>query len=154
MHDLLGAALGAAAAGVLLSLPWQVDTSGPTPFYKGPLLYPLLVLSLMVLAALPATLRLALPPAGASWHLDGGGYPRKPAVIFAMLAGFLAALVYVGLEIASLGFLAGSLYYLGHRRPATLVLVPVVVTALVAIVFKHLLLVWFPAPVLWDLWMG
>ncbi len=154
VHDLLGAALGGAGALLLLSLPWQVDTSGPTPFYKGPLIYPLLVLGLTVLAALPSAWRLVRPPPGASWHLDGAGYPRRPAAVLLLLVGFLAGLVAVGLELSALGFLAASLYAVGQRHPAVLALVPLLATALVVVVFKHLLAVYFPEPLLWQYLAG
>lgn len=153
-HDVLAAVLGVLALGVLLSAPWQIDTSGPTPFYKGPLLYPLLVLALMVGAAVPSVLRLLLGWRRSVWHLDDGGFPRRPLLAFALLVGFVVLLELAGLEAACAGFLLTALLVLGERRPAVLVLVPLVTTVLVVLVFKHLLDVWFPAPVLWDWWEG
>jgi hypothetical protein len=153
LHDLFGAFLGALAAGILISTPWQVDTTGPDPFYKGPLIYPLLVLSLMVLASLPSAWRLARPPEGAVWQLDGGGFPLKPSVVFIALIAFLLGLVTIGLSASSLLFMAGSLYHLGHRRLSVLVLVPVIVTGLVFMVFKFFLDVYFPTPLVVE-WLG
>lgn len=153
VHDLLSVVLGGLAAGVLISSPWQVDTSGPYPFYKGALIFPLLVLSLMVLASLPAVCRLLSPPAGASWRLDGAGAPSRPLMILGCLVAYLIGLRLVGLEISALLFLAGSLYLLGHRSVLTLVGVPLIVTGVVAVIFKYLLQVYFPAPLLFDwLW--
>ncbi len=146
VHDLLAACLGAFAALMLLSTPVNVDTSGPDPFYKGPLIFPLIVLLLMVLASLPAVRRLARPPEGAAWHLDGAGFPKKTLVVLAFLVAYLFGLVVIGLEVSTLAFLVASLYYLGHRSPARLVLVPIIVTGLVVLIFKHLLDVFFPAP--------
>ncbi len=148
LHDLFGAFLGAVAAGILLSTPWQVDTTGPDPFYKGPLIYPLLVLSLMILASLPSAWRLCRPPRKAPWALDGRGFPLKPSVVFIFLIGFLAGLLTIGLRASCLLFLGCSLYYLGHRRPIVIGLVSVMVTGLVYMVFKFFLDIYFPTPLL------
>ncbi|MGD2125846.1 MAG: tripartite tricarboxylate transporter TctB family protein [Desulfobacteraceae bacterium] len=153
LHDLFGAFLGALAAGLLISTPWQVDTTGPDPFYKGPLIYPLLVLSLMVLASLPSAWRLARPPERATWVLDEGKFPLKPSVVFVCLIGFLFGLVIIGLSASSLIFMVGTLYYVGHRRLSVIVLVPMIVTGLVFMVFKFFLDVYFPTPLLVE-WLG
>lgn len=148
IHDLFGAFLGAVAAVILISTPWQVDTTGPDPFYKGPLIYPLLVLSLMILAALPSVWRLARPQENASWVHDGGGFPVKPLVVFIFLIGFLVGLAIIGLRASSLLFLGSSLYYLEQRRLIVIVLVPVIVTGLVYLIFKFFLDIYFPTPLL------
>jgi hypothetical protein len=153
IHDLFGAFLGAAAAGVLVSTPWQVDTSGPDPFYKGPLIYPLMVLSLIVLASLPSAWRLVNPREKVSWRFDGGGFPVKPLVIFLFLIAFLCGLIFCGLSVSCVLFLAASLYYLGHRRPSVLVPVPLIVTGLIYVLFKFFLDIWFPTPLLLE-WLG
>jgi hypothetical protein len=153
-HDLFATFLGAFAAVVLLSSPWNVDTSGPDPFYKGPLIFPLLTLSLMLLASLPAVWRLMRPPEGASWQLDGSGPPIKTGVVLCFLVAFLFGLVFVGLEVSSWGFLFVSLYFLGHRTALKLTLIPLIVTGLVVLIFKHFLGVFFPTPHLVDLFTG
>jgi hypothetical protein len=154
VHDLLATFLGGAAAFLLLSSRWQVDTTGPDPFYKGPLIFPLLVLSLMILASLPAAWRLAKPPEGASWRLEGAGVPIKTAVVLGFLIAYLFGLVIFGLELSSWAFLFISLYYLGHRTPLKLILIPLIVTGLVVLIFKHLLDVFFPTPLLIDWFTG
>ena len=151
-HDLLAASLGGLAAIVLISAPWQVDTSGPDPFYKGPLIFPLLALGLMVLASLPAVWRLIKPPEGASWQLDGAGIPLKTIVVLGFLILFPAGLVLIGLEASSWGFLFSLLYYLGYRKPRTLILVPLIVTGLLVLIFKYVLDVFFPTPLVMELW--
>jgi len=150
VHDLFAALLGAAAAAVLISTPWQVDTSGPDPFYKGPLIFPLLVLVLMIVASLPAVWRLLNPPPGAGWHLDGAGVPVKTAVVLGLLVTYLFGLRLVGLEFSSWAFLFVSLVFLGHRSPLQLILIPLIVTGLVVVIFKHVLGVFFPTPLLLD----
>ena len=150
VHDLFAAFLGAGAAAVLISTPWQVDTSGPDPFYKGPLIFPLLVLTLMILASLPAVWRLLNPAAGASWYLDGAGLPVKTGVVLAFLVAYLFGLRLFGLEFSSWAFLFVSLHFLGHRSPLKLILIPLIVTGLVVLIFKHVLGVFFPTPLVLD----
>jgi hypothetical protein len=154
LHDLCAVVLGAAAAVTLASVPWNVDTSGPDPFYKGPLIFPLLVLSLIVLAALPSALRLLRPPTGRTWRLDGEGAPFKTLVVLALLIAHLFGMRLLGLEVSTLLFLLTALFYLGHRRLPSLILVPLVVTVAVVVVFKHLLEIWFPTPLLVQWWGG
>lgn len=153
-HDLFAAFLGAGAALVLASAPWQVDTSGPEPFYKGPLIFPILVLSLMIVAALPAAWRLARPARNAAWQLDGGGWPIKTGVMLGMLVAFLIGMILLGLAVSSWGFLFFGLYYLGHRTPLQLILIPLVVSSLLVLIFKYLLGVFFPTPLLVNWFLG
>jgi len=153
IHDLFGAFLGAAAAGVLISTRWQVDLTGPDPFYKGPLIYPLLVLSLIVVASVPSAWRLVKPHEEFTWVLDGAGFPSKPLTVFLFLVAFLGGLVVIGLSVSCLLFVLSSLYYLGHRRPGVLVLIPVIMTGLIFILFKFFLDIYFPTPLILD-WFG
>jgi hypothetical protein len=153
IHDLFGAFLGVGAAGLLATVRWNVDTSGPDPFYKGPLIFPLLVLSMMVLASLPSIWRLVKPGPDQSWRLDGEGVPQKTLVILGLLVANLFGLKIIGLEASTLLFLVIGLWYLGRRRPAELIVLPLVVTGLLVLVFKHFLDVWFPAPLILE-WLG
>lgn len=146
VHDLLAASLGGLAALALISSPWNVDTTGPDPFYKGPLIFPLLVLSLMILASLPGAWRLIRPPEGAAWRFDGQGFPLKTLVVLGLLLAALLGLKIFGLEASGLGFLMISLRYLGHRGLVRTVLVPLILVGLVVLVFKHFLGVFFPTP--------
>ena len=153
VHDLFAAFLGAFAAFTLVTSPWNVDTEGPDPFYKGPLIFPVMVLSMMILASLPACLRLLSPPRESDWRLDGEGYPKKTLVVLGMLVAMLICLDIIGLEISSWLFLSLSLYYLGHRGLVRLVVLPLVMTGLVVLVFKHFLGVFFPIPLIAEwLW--
>lgn len=153
VHDLFGAFLGAAAAGILISSPWQVDTSGPDPFYKGPLIYPLIVLGLIILASLPSAWRLVNAHENTNWKLDGGGFPLKPLVILLFLIAFLYGLVIFGLRLSCMLFIGVSLYYLGQRRPVVLFLVPIIMTGLIYVLFRFFLDIWFPTPLVLD-WFG
>ncbi|MDY0095281.1 MAG: tripartite tricarboxylate transporter TctB family protein [Candidatus Vecturithrix sp.] len=151
-HDLAAVCLGGLAAVVLISAPWQVDTSGPDPFYKGPLIFPLLALALMILASLPAAWRLITPQEGASWQLDDAGMPLKTIVVLGFLILFPVGLVLIGLEATSWGFLFSLLYYLGYRGSRTLILVPLIVTGVLVLIFKYVLDVFFPTPLLMEFW--
>jgi hypothetical protein len=153
LNDLFSAFLGAFAAFTLITSPWNVDTEGPDPFYKGPLIFPVMVLSMMILASLPAWVRILSPPANSSWRLDGKGFPQKTLVVLGLLIALLAGLGLIGLEVSSWLFLTITLYYLGHRGVLKLVVLPLVMTGLIVMVFKHFLGVFFPTPMIVDwLW--
>jgi len=145
-HDLFSAFLGGFAAVCLITSPWNVDTEGPDPFYKGPLIFPVMVLAMMILASLPAWVRLLFPPADSTWRLDGEGYPRKTLVVLGLLIAALVGLNLIGLEASAWLFLSISLYYLGHRGVLKLMVLPLVITGLIFLVFKHFLGVFFPTP--------
>jgi len=154
IHDLFGTVLGLFALGLLITIKWNVDTTGPDPFYKGPLIFPLLILSLMLGAALPSIWRMVRPQAGASWDLDGQGKPLQGLRILGLLVLYLAGLVYIGLEISTWAFLFTGLWLVEQRSPGKLFGIPTVVTAILYGVFKYFLDVWFPTPILWELFMG
>ncbi|MEX1299250.1 MAG: tripartite tricarboxylate transporter TctB family protein [Desulfotignum sp.] len=146
-HDLLGSVLGIGALILLVLSPWLVDTTGPDPFYKGPLLFPLITLGLILTGALPSLVRL-FRPGEAQWHLDGLGLPVRAAKVLACLVLFLAGLMVFGLEISTLAFLAAGLKLVGQDSRVKMILVPLLVTVLLAVIFKQFLGVWFPEPLL------
>ena len=148
VHDLFSAFLGAFAAFSLITSPWNVDTEGPDPFYKGPLIFPVMVLTMMIFASLPACVRLLSPPANSTWQLDGEGYPKKTLVVLGLLIAMLVGLNLIGLEFSSWLFLSISLYYLGHRGVWKLIVLPLAMTGLIFLVFKHFLGVFFPTPLI------
>lgn len=153
IHDLFSAFLGIFAALCLLSSPWNVDTEGPDPFYKGPLIFPIAVLSMMILASLPACRRLLRTAGRSSWSPEGGSFPYKTLVVLGLLIATLAGLNLVGLEISAFVFLVASQYCLGHRGPLKLLVLPLFMTGLIVLTFKHFLGVFFPTPLLAEwLW--
>lgn len=154
VHDLFSALLGAFAAICLITSPWNVDTEGPDPFYKGPLIFPIMVLSMMILASLPACKRLFSSADGSSWQLDGDGYPKKTLLVLGLLITMLVGLNLIGLEVSAFAFLGVSLYLLGHRGPLKLIVLPLVMTGLIALIFKHFLDVFFPTPLIAELLWG
>ncbi len=153
VHDLFSAFLGAFAAFCLITSPWNVDSEGPDPFYKGPLIFPIMILSMMIFASLPACKRLFFPTEGSTWHLDGEGYHQKTLVVLVLLIAMLVCFNVIGLEVSALIFLSVSLYTLGHRSPLKLVVLPIVMTGLIVLIFKHFLGVFFPTPLITD-WLG
>ncbi|MFO7783840.1 MAG: tripartite tricarboxylate transporter TctB family protein [Thermodesulfobacteriota bacterium] len=148
VHDLFGSLLGLFALGLLVTLPWHVDTSGPDPFYKGPLIFPLLVLSLIFGASLPSLWRLLRPAAGAGWYLDGQGLPLRSLRVLALLVLFLAGLIFLGLEVSTWGFLFVALWTVEQRSAWKLFGIPSLVTLSLYLLFKVFLDVWFPEPLL------
>lgn len=153
VHDLAGAIFGFFAAVMLATIRWQIDTSGPDPFYKGSSIFPILVLSLMLLASVPAMWRLFRPPSDASWYLDGAGIPVKPGIVASLLVLYIAGLVYVGLAAASWLFMVVCLWVVGQRTPLKLVVVPTLMTGLLYLLFVKMLDVFFTTPVLFEFFM-
>jgi hypothetical protein len=144
-HDLLGSVLGIGALALLVLSPWLVDTKGPDPFYKGPLLFPLITLGLILAGSIPSLLRL-IRPKDAQWHLDGLGWPVRAAKVLACLVLFLGGLMVFGLEISTLVFLGVALKLVGQDSRLKMILVPLLVTVILTVIFKQFLGVWFPEP--------
>ncbi|MEW6376292.1 MAG: tripartite tricarboxylate transporter TctB family protein [Thermodesulfobacteriota bacterium] len=133
---------------LLISTRWEIDTSVPYPFYKGPLIFPLLVLILMIIASLPSAWRLLKSSKQKSWQLDGQGVPIKPLIIFSLLILYGIGLVVFGLEFSSYLFLSISLYYLGHRNLFRYIIIPLVYTVVIVFLFKYALGIYFPKPLI------
>jgi len=151
-HDLLGSVLGVSALILLILSPWLVDTSGPDPFYKGPLVFPLITLGLILAGSVPSLIRLVRPK-DARWYLDGRGKPFRAVKVLVCLVLFLGGLVFLGLEISTLIFLAASLKLVGQDSRPKLLLIPLLVTLILTVIFKYSLGVWFPEPLVMQVFM-
>jgi hypothetical protein len=84
VHDLVGTILGLFAALMLATIRWQVDTSGPDPFYKGSLIFPILV-SILDAACVPACHVAAAPPSrrgflAFGWRRASGEIGRRARI--------------------------------------------------------------------------
>jgi hypothetical protein len=155
IHDLVGAALGVIAAAILITSPWNVDTSGPEPFYKGPLIFPIMALGLIIGASLPSLWRVMRRQPGARGSSEERlAFPYKTLWTLLLLIAFLVGIPWLGLEACVLLFLLAASYLLGHRTTAKGILLPLVMTFLIWFVFKRILGVFFPAPRLWEVLMG
>ncbi|MBC8440991.1 MAG: tripartite tricarboxylate transporter TctB family protein [Deltaproteobacteria bacterium] len=148
VHDLFGSVLGLFALVMLVSSPWQVDSSGPDPFYKGPLIFPLIVFSLILAGALPSMWRLVRPSIQASWYLDGHGRSFKTLIILGLLILYPAGLLFLGLEISTWLFLFIALKLVKQDSLLKLTIIPILVTIILFVLFKFFLDVWFPEPLL------
>ncbi|MBU0972599.1 MAG: tripartite tricarboxylate transporter TctB family protein [Proteobacteria bacterium] len=148
VHDLLGSLLGVFAASMLISCPWQVDTSGPDPFYKGPLIFPLILFGLILAGSLPSMWRLCKPSLNASWYLDGQGKSLKSMVILGLLIVYLAGLMVIGLEVSTWLFLVIALKFVKQDSPLKITLIPLLITLILFFIFKIFLDVWFPEPLI------
>lgn len=148
VHDLLGSLFGVFALSMLISAPLQVDTSGPDPFYKGPLIFPLIVFCLIIAGSLPSIWRLIKPPLHASWYLDGHGKPFKNIIILGLLIFYLAGLMVLGLEISTWAFLVIAMKLVKQDSVLKITLVPILVTLILFLIFKVFLDVWFPEPLI------
>lgn len=156
VHDLFTVILGGGAAVLLATLKLHIDTTAvPYPFYKGPILFPLIVLSIMVLSCLPSFFRLIKRPSDSDWILDGEGLPYRPVVILVFLISFfIFGITLIGVEASSFLFLLISCYYLGYRKAKIFILVPLIYTFVIAVIFKYILGIWFPQPWLFELIWG
>lgn len=153
VHDLFGALLGLSALVMLLSITWLVDTTGPEPFYKGPLLFPLIVLCIMVTGSLPSIWRMIKPAQNSSWFLDGEGVPYITMVVACLLALFPVGLNYLGLEITSCIFLILGLKIVKQDSLFKLIIIPILITAILYFMFKFFLDIWFPTPLLFEIFL-
>jgi len=149
--DLFLVILGAIGALLLILTPYQVPSPRLYPFYKGPRIFPILSLSLMILASLPATVRLIRGRSGTSWRVDGYGMPVKAALFLAVSVLFMFAISWIGLEISCFLYLAGCLYWLGHRSPAHFLGISIIYTAVLVIIFKYILGLYLPEPLVLKL---
>lgn len=152
VHDLLMTIIGVFAAVLLFNLNSAIDTKGATyPFYKGPKIFPIFVLSIMFIFSLPAMRRLLLPPPDNSWYLDGKGIPYRPMMVFPLLAGFfLVGFIYIGLELSVFLFLFISLYMLKHCSLFKLLVIPAIYTIIIVYLFKYVLNIYFPTPLMFN----
>ena len=149
--DLFLVILGAVGALLLILTPYQVPSPRLYPFYKGPRIFPILSLSLVILASLPATVRLIRGRSGTSWRVDGYGMPVKAALFLAVSVLLMFAISWIGLEISCFFYLAGCLYWLGHRSPARFLGISIIYTAVLVIIFKYVLGLYLPEPLLLKL---
>ncbi len=151
LQDLLQVLLGMFCFFMLCISPWQIDLDVPYPFYKGPLIVPLIILSMGTLACLPACLRLLKPAKNASWQLDGKGFPKTPCILFVLGILFIISIYYCGLEISTLVFLCIMLRVLNVTNIYILFGIPLFFTFLFWFVFKFMLDLYFPTPELFYL---
>ena len=149
--DLFLVILGAVGALLLILTPYQVPSPRLYPFYKGPRIFPILSLSLVILASLPATVRLIRGRSGTSWRVDGYGMPVKAALFLVVSVLLMFAISWIGLEISCFFYLAGCLYWLGHRSPARFLGISIIYTAVLVIIFKYVLGLYLPEPLLLKL---
>lgn len=152
--DLLAAALGLAAAALLVASPWLVDRSGPEPFYKGPLIFPLIALAIMLAGALPAMVRLLTSNGLDSWRRLAWSPPWPAIRLFLLMCLFPWALTAIGLEAATLLFVVAGLRLVGWRRPLAAAGIAAVLAVGLHLAFKTVLDVWFPEPLAWSLLAG
>ena len=152
VHDLFMSIIGIFAALLLFNLNNVIDTKGVTyPFYKGPEIFPIFVLSIMFIFSLPAIHRLLFPPPDSNWYLDGKGIPYKPMMIFPLLAGFfLVGFIYIGLELSVFLFLFIALYILKQRSLFKLLVIPAIYTIVIVYLFKYALNIYFPTPLIFS----
>lgn len=149
-HDALALAIGVGALVLLILSPWLVDTSGPDPFYKGPLIFPLIALAVAVCGALPAAWRHVRYRRSVSLRVDGRGFPARSGLLFLLMCLFPPAINAVGVEIASFVLIFAGLM-LVHRRLVQSLVIAVCLAIAIHLAFRTFLDVWFPQPWLFEM---
>jgi hypothetical protein len=152
-HDLLSGALGVFAGFLLVSLNWHIDQpAADYPFYKGPKIFPVIVLSLMFIFAIPSIFRLIRPLRDSEWQVDGYGWPKKPsAITLILVAFFLFGIPVIGLEASVFLFMVLAFPILGYRSIGVNVIYPVIYTTIIVFIFKYALKIWFAEPLVNNL---
>lgn len=150
-HDALAAGFGLVATALLVASPWLVDRSGPEPFYKGPLIFPLLALGLVVAGAVPAAVRLIVAAATGRGVLRDLAWPWTGIKLLVLMCFFPAALAFIGLEATAVLFTFAGLWIAGYRHPGKAAAVAVAMAVVLHGAFKTILDVWFPSPWVMEL---
>jgi len=153
-HDAVAAGIGALALGLLIGAPWLVDTEGPDPFYKGPLIFPLIALALTLLGALPGAVRLVWSNRIGTWFVDGRGVPWTAIGLFALMIFFPSAINFAGLAAAAFVFVFAGLLITGYRRPLRAFAIAAAVAVCLHLAFITFLDIWFPTPMLVEWFEG
>ncbi|MGF1621583.1 MAG: tripartite tricarboxylate transporter TctB family protein [Rhodomicrobiaceae bacterium] len=143
-QDLLGGGIGIGALVLLVLSPWLVDSSGPDPFYKGPLIFPLIVLAVTVAGALPSMVRIARS-GRLSRRIDGHGFPRLAASLFLLMCLFPFAIGAIGLQPATALLVFAGLKLVG-RNVLEAAAMAAGLTLVIHLAFRTFLDIWFPAP--------
>jgi hypothetical protein len=153
IHDLLSTILGVFAGMLLVTLNLQIgEPAANYPFYKGPKIFPILVLAVMVVSSLPSLYRLIRTFGRSNWWLDGYGWPVKPAIVtFLLVLFFIFGISWIGMEAAVLFFLILSLLVLGYRQIGIVFIYPLLYTIIIVVLFKYALKIWFPEPLILNL---
>lgn len=155
VHDLFTVFLGGFAGFLLATLPIHVDTKSSFPFYKGPVIFPISVLFIIFISALPSFYRLIKPPPDSKWFIDGEGWPRKPGVILSLLViFFLIGISVLGVEISVFLFLFISIFFLGYRNVWINFILPFIYSLLIILIFKYVFGVYFPKPWIFQVLRG
>lgn len=155
-HDIFTVFLGFLAALLLATIKLHIsEPAVDYPFYKGPLMFPMIALGIMTISSVPALVRLIRPAPDASWRLDNMGPPMKPAACLVLLIlFFLLGPVTIGIEASVLFFLIISYYLQGYRQIKVLFLLPVLYTTMIVVLFKYILQIWFPEPAMMSILGG
>jgi len=157
LHDLFMAILGGFAFLMLILIPYIIgEPAANYPFYKGPKIFPIIILSIMTLSSLPAYYRLLrVQDKEKRWYLDGKGFPLLPLkILLTLIIVFLIGFIYIGLELACFLFFIAAMYLIGYRLWWKLILYPTIYTLFILALFKYMLDIYFPEPLILSLWGG
>lgn len=143
-QDVLGGNIGLGALLLLVLSPWLVDTAGPDPFYKGPLIFPLISLAVIAAGALPCMIRI-IRRRRIALRTDGHGFPRRAAALFLLMCLFPVAISAIGLQLATVLITFAGLL-LVRRRIGEAAAIAAGLTLAVHLAFRSFLDIWFAEP--------
>jgi hypothetical protein len=107
-----------------------------------------------VLGALPSAARLVRDGRTKSWFVDGRGVPWPAIGLFALMVFFPTAIRFAGLGPASFVFVFAGLMIVGYRKPLRALAIAAGVALCLHLAFISFLDIWFPAPVLVEMFEG
>lgn len=146
-ENLALALIGLVALILLVASPWLVDRSGPDPYYKGPLIYPQLVLAMIFVASLRPAIQAMRQPGG----IHGLQLmPRRSLGVFVLMCAFPFMIAAVGLAPACFLAMAFGLITAGQSWQRSLI-IAIAGAAVLWLLFRGLLDIWFPQPWLLDM---
>lgn len=152
-HDRAAFCFGMISAAVMLLTPWLIQVKGSAPWWRGPLLFPLSCLFIIILVSLPSVVRLIRARAFSARAIASAlSFRRKSFFLLVMFLLFLPGMYLVGIELSVFLLLFVSLLGLDQKKYA--LPVSIAVTFLTWFVFVYLPEVYFPEPIIFSLFGG
>ncbi len=137
---------------ILIGLsPWQLGLfETGEGWYRGDLLVPFISLGIMVLASIPAWVRL-WQKRGRKFEADKEGLMLSTLYIFIFMLIFIGGLIFVGVVPSILILMPVTLYLLGQRNWLIISISTAVITTLAWLFFIKILDLYFPDPLLFEI---
>ncbi len=152
-HDRAAACFGVVSAAAILLTPWLIQIKGSTPWWRGPLIFPLSCLFVIFLVSIPSLIRLVRTRSFSVRAIaEALSFQRKSLFLLVMFLLFLPGMYLVGIELSVFLLLFVSLVGLDQKKYA--LPVTAAITFITWFVFVYLLEVYFPEPLILSLFGG